>query len=182
MQQFQDLVFNKDYKKKLKFPYNVQRWFRDFWRHRIKDIPGDIYYWVRTHTVHRYHIVDMRDKSNEYSWGWIDRDRAIMFACFALLKQFVEKELTASYEYGPRILERGWRPHPTKDIETMHWNKAHRTMKELYDWWVFERPEKIKEMDDMSVNNEWAEADSLFNETDNTQLRRLIEIKDYLWT
>lgn len=53
-------------------------------------------YWLRTHTKDRYHIVDLRqaepENSNGYRWGWLDRDRALLLACFTVLRQFVERE------------------------------------------------------------------------------------------
>jgi hypothetical protein len=58
---------------------------------------GEVFYWIRTHTYNRYHIVNLKQPKDspgdyEYHWGWLDRSRALIFANFAILCDFVENE------------------------------------------------------------------------------------------
>ena len=49
-------------------------------------------YWLRAHTLDRYHMLDIRDKRNGYAWGWMDRSEGILFANMAILVSFIEDE------------------------------------------------------------------------------------------
>src|SRR5580692_4221700 len=77
----------KDYKPKRGFMYYIRRW--------VIDPLSTAKYWLRTHTINRYHMIDIR--TPEYDWGWIDRDYAILAANFNILKEFVEKECKPPY-------------------------------------------------------------------------------------
>lgn len=60
---------------------------------RFKDLP----YWIRTHTIDKYHLVDVRqpkDSPNQYAyrWGWIEPSEKIVLAIFNIFCEFFEKE------------------------------------------------------------------------------------------
>lgn len=51
--------------------------------------PLDHYWWwLKYHTTHRYHIVDLRQ--HDYKYGWLEFDQRILFACFNLLTKFMQ--------------------------------------------------------------------------------------------
>jgi len=59
---------------------------------------SDFFYWLRTHTIHRYHIINLKQPKDApieyaYDWGWIDRSEAIVLANFKLFCEFIEKEI-----------------------------------------------------------------------------------------
>ena len=89
--------------------------------------------------------------------GWRDKDEIILHACFQLLKDFVEKE---------------------KDIiEQIDWKHNEETRKAkaeidfLYSWWK----ERFHDEEDFDkVNQRYEE--------NNQMLKRLIDIRKYLWT
>lgn len=104
------------------------------WLEKLPKI-GDVFYWIRCHTYNKYHLINISGQ-DDYKWGWIDRDRAIMLACFKLLCDYVEKE--------SGIVDWEW-------CET---SKDYRNdMMYLYNWWKVERPRKLKEIEDFCNNN-----------------------------
>lgn len=133
----------------------------------------DAWYWVRTHTYRRYHMLDMRSPKNDYAWGWHDRGPLILYAAFNLLKQYVETE---------------------KPFETINWewNEDHRVVgaeiRVLYDWWTSGRAQEHLAVDDEYKDtiskrwSSWGEAEQHLNERDDEMLLRLIKIRHYLWT
>ena len=83
------------------------------------------WYWLRTHTYNRYHMIDIRFPRNGYNWGWLDRCEGLMFAMFAMLVDFVEKEKA----FKSFVDWKGAQCH--KDAST--------EMKNLYHWWKVQR-------------------------------------------
>ena len=131
------------------------------------------YYWLRTHTVNKYHLVDMRNPKNGYNWGWVDCPQALLYASFALLVRFVEKE----------------RPFEYIDWEaTEDHLKASKEFMELYNWWTTGRAEEHAKFDKFAEElprTEYAkitDEENRLRERDAAMLHRLIEIRDYLWT
>jgi len=87
--------------------------------------------------------------------GWRDKDIIILHANFQLLKDFVEKE--------------------KEIIEQIDWNLDEETAKGkgeidfLYAWWL-ERVDKENDLDEKQY------------EEDNQMLKRLIDVRKYLWS
>jgi len=144
--------------------------------HKIFNIIGQIWYWFRCHTYTKYHILDMRSPENGYSYGWIDRDQAMLFACFNLLVEYVEKEdglnsvdWDAGYDSGA----------PKEWID--EYRHAGKEIKDLYNWWKFKRPIMYKNMEKAEPNKS-LELEDTINKIDNENLLRLMKIRGYLWT
>ncbi len=51
-------------------------------------------YYLRSHLIpsKRFHMLEMRSPQNGYKWGWCDRSSLLLYAPFAILRDFVEKE------------------------------------------------------------------------------------------
>ncbi|MEP6902787.1 MAG: hypothetical protein ABJA66_13630 [Actinomycetota bacterium] len=87
--------------------------------------------------------------------GWRDKDDVILHACFQLLKNFVEQE--------------------KEIIEIIDWKQDKSTENAkaeidfLYNWWL-ERFDKEDDLDEKQYEEE------------NQMLKRLIDIRKYLWT
>lgn len=87
--------------------------------------------------------------------GWRDKDLILLHACFQLLKDFIEKE--------------------KEIIKQINWNCDEETKKAkseidfLYSWWL-ERLDKENELDETQY------------EEDNFMLKRLIDVRKYLWS
>lgn len=156
-------------------------------------------YWFRTHTWDRYHMLDIRNRRNGYSWGWMDRSEGILFANMAMLVDFVEKE--RAFEVI------AW------DADDGH-REAGRELREIYEWWTHgrrieqdeyerrsteayrdfrytfvpmqggmqkmelsdETPEQRKARDDVNL-----EEDRLY-EKDTEMMIRLIKVRGAMWT
>ena len=89
--------------------------------------------------------------------GWRDKDEIILHACFQLLKDFVEKE--------KEIIEQiDWK----SDDETA---SAKAEIDFLYSWWL-QRFHSEEDFD--KINDRYEE--------DNQMLKRLIDVRKYLWS
>lgn len=87
--------------------------------------------------------------------SWRDKDIILLHACFQLLKNFIEKE--------KEIIEQiDW----NHDEEIKH---AKAEIDVLYKWWL-ERFDKENELDEKQY------------EEDNQMLKRLIDVREYLWS
>ncbi len=123
----------------------------------------------------------MRCPRNGYEWGWLDRDRAILFASFAVLVDFVEKEYPGHVDW---------------ETDDEH-KKAHEEFIDLYLWWTAGR--KVEHDDHDNLSNELygnrpfrevAKADrdrfhkmsEVLDKKDQEMLHRLIEVRGVLWT
>lgn len=134
-------------------------WFTNFW------------YWLRCHLWTRYHIVDISGQA-DYEYGWIDRDHAMLLACFKLLTDFVEKE---DPEVGHRTFESlGAISKEDKDAWRLQL-KYEKEVRALYDWWTIERPKAY-------IEDGTFKAVLDMNEQEQKMLEKLVRIRGRLWT
>lgn len=142
-----------------------------------------IWYWIRTHTYNRYHIIDIRkaepEKKDGYKWGWIDRSEALTLVMFTVLREFVEKELRKfkcadlEQDYNQEILAlyKWWTVDRLVELE--HW-EAEST--KYYERW------KKSKRNDEEARTKWLEFDGKPYEKENEMLLRLIKVKNHMWT
>lgn len=115
------------------------------------------FYWLRTHTVDRYHLVDMRCPRNGYRWGWLDRSEGMLFAAFAILVDFVDREYPGYVDWEHSDEMRAQRD------EVMA----------LYRWWTVERKSE-RDADDGTTD--------VVDDKDDEMLLRLVKVRGILWT
>lgn len=142
---------------------------------------GRTWYWVKSHTYKKQHLLDMRSPEYPYDYGYADPVSLMIIAPFRILQDFVEKE---------------------KPFERINWDSdpghihAASEIKDLYRWWMIGRGEEQKRLD--ALQTEWyakrlaPEGNLLFeelnkmeqdlNDKDTEQTVRLIKIRNYLWT
>ena len=176
--------------------YEIRQFLLGFRLFRMLDHAA---YWFRTHTWDRYHMLDIRNRRNGYSWGWMDRSEGILFANMAMLVDFIEKE---------------------RAFEVINWDsdddhcETARELREIYEWWTHgrrieqdeherlateaykdfsytfvpmpggmqkmelsdETPEQRKARDDVNL-----EEDRLY-EKDTEMMIRLIKVRGAMWT
>jgi hypothetical protein len=125
----------------------------DLW-YPINRTLSKAWYWLRTHTYNRYHIINLKCPENGYNWGWIDPDAKMLFACFNILVDFVENELVQDH-----IDWMADEAHSHAIVE----------IHELYTWWKYDRPP----LEDKGA---------FLDEEDGLQLDRLMKIRGFLWT
>jgi hypothetical protein len=157
----------------------------------------DTYYWLVSHTIRRYHWLDLR-QPKVYRYGWCDTDHRMEYALTNLFTQFVEKELPHSY-FVPSEED------ADKD-DGVDYNYAgfkrqlnnYKEIMEIYNWLTKERQQEIAEHDQKLT--EWSDARHIW--ADNTDvlwaelkilterneakleemLQRLLKIRHVLWT
>lgn len=144
-------------------------WFREkVWEFKHKYIPK-----------HKYHIIDSGLPS-----GYHDIPELLLWTNFSFLIRYVEKE-----ECFETII---W------DGDDIH-NCVAGELEDLYEWWKFQRPkrEKIEDLlyskvsdhllgeatdDDKKIYVELNRLDILWHQQDIYNLKRLISIKDFMWS
>ncbi len=167
---------------------------QDLWC-KIKHPISHAWYWLRTHTINRYHIVDCR--SEHYKWGWMDRDWLMFCACFNILVKFVEKE-------SPQVgIAKPMDPDDIWDDSEMllHQWESDVEIRALYDWWTKHRAAEHKLADELYSRNisgdgtnawfgidpdpkadEWKNVYEVLERKDDEMLERLMKIRKHLWT
>lgn len=116
----------------------------------------DPVWWLRYRTTHRYHVVQ-----TGLAPDYHDSVERMLYACFRLLVDFVEKECG-----GVRGLER-----------QAKWGGRHGEMATeclaLYWWWTEIRPRRGEEDFDM---------EDVYDARDDEMLVRLVKVRRWLWT
>ena len=106
---------------------------------------------------HRYNTVVCRSLGPT----WCDRDELMLFAAFQILEDFVEKEQGHFYEdvYTLYVTDCGEKRARQEESD---WD----AIRSLYAWWQVRK-------NDMHVDD---------YDLDNDMLKRLIDLRMYLWT
>lgn len=173
----------------------LPRPFRYYWR-RITDA----WYWIKCHTLpsYRFHMLDMRNPGGgvDYTHGWMDRSELMLWVCFKLLVDFVEKE------QGATDLRECY---TTEEIESSPELQAHIKMRDeiqaLYQWWktgraeadaktdaVFQtyhtaKTDPTKTPEEIAVLlDAWTDERKRTEGQDQEHLIRLIALREHLWT
>ena len=151
---------------------------------RIRYLISQAWYWLRTHTWNRYHIIDCRSPHNDYKWGWCDRDYLMLCACFNILKDFVERELPHSY---------------TDYSQSGAWQDSRTEILALYEWWMKGRATEHADahgeaarlgLGDLSkLAQGWTSEMQVcgrrllaFDARDDQMLARLVKVRGFMWS
>lgn len=169
------------------------KWFQHW--PRVKDV----FYWLRTHTYNRYHILNLKEAEPEnkdgYKWGWIDRCDVLLLANFLVLRKFVEEERPWNCSERIKKLE----VDGDENGELLHLynqQKDYEEIMSLYNWWVKDRLEENVQFEknitdyyndwkkDPTEDNKqkWFHAEDARNRREEEQLIRLVKIRNCLWT
>lgn len=170
-------------------PAFIRTWFIWPVRHPV----AEAWYWLRTHTVNRYHIVNLKNPRNGYKWGWIDRDQAILFACFNIFQDFCEKEKGLdSLKFQAECDWKEWGEGAAEMRATKY--AEYQEAKSLYDWWTGGRAAEHAEVDalydkldrnvivDQPSWDSWNARYVALPARDDEMLLRLMKIRNTLWT
>lgn len=132
------------------------------WRKLLQRIKSKARYvcgWLSAHTIHRHHILDLRTP-RVYDYGWCDVDGKMLYACFNLLKKFVDEE----------------KPFDVTDWTQDEEHKfAANEIHALYSWWVDDYPKLLHES-----ATPFQDSELLAKEEE--MLVRLVKIRKFLWT
>ena len=155
-------------------------------------------YWLRTHTINRYHIVNLSGQGG-YKWGWIDRDHAILLACFALLDDFMTKEYPGYVDWQAdpetkrantelHLLHFWWKHQRDRELQERdalfsqihNWSKQQRKINE--DQWIDQMNEHFEKMNEHPLREEYDNVSAWVDGRDDEMLKRLMAVRGYLWT
>jgi hypothetical protein len=107
---------------------------------------GHALYWLRTHTYNKYHMLDLRSSQNGYSWGWLDRSEAILFANMAILIDFIEKEKAfegfVDWRSAEEMKAAGEEVDAYSEPCYNNHAEAKKEMLAIYNWWKKGRKEE----------------------------------------
>ena len=117
--------------------------------------------------------------------GWRDKDHVLLHACFQLLSDFVEKEMP-EFPYinwnvstdMTNAVQKGiqFDPGTTDESVSANTRNIKKEFEELYAWW-----QEWKKKEETKKNSTFEEdhADYL---KENEMLKRLIDVRMYMWT
>ena len=183
-------------KKKHPFRFWLHETLPHWFRVRITMNIEHWWYWLRTHTYNRYHILDLRsDAGIIYRWGWVEVDAAMMIACFNLLRSFVEKQDGLAYL---KWEDASWYSNASQDEKDMHDRQRTELLdiKSLYDWWMVGRQKEHEEVDasyeldsggiKLAIGSPklraYGDAMRELDDKDDEMLSRLVKYRRHLWT
>lgn len=206
----------EDYEDKIKELFPVRFFFAyifyDFIRYdvwfKISSPIGKLWHYLVSHLIpsRRYHMLDLRQpKSNvftvdHYRYGWIDVTEKILLANFALLNEFVEKEVPNSYFVPSDEDIKNTSDKYGEKTSLIRQRDIHHEIMEIYNWWNSGRKAEAKEKNKLLTNwsdfrkidpcsfeteKAWKDmqnAEEAFEAKTEEMLIRLIKIRNYLWT
>lgn len=177
-------VWGAEMKKKYPVRFFLSRALPRWWARATRVLWETPWYWLRTHTYNRYHILDLRNKVDGYDWGWIDADAQILYACFNILVSFVEKE---SPTVGNHKTPEEWMSpdHEWQEGEREHLQEQidkELEIRAIYDWWKTERKKAKDDSEKESTTIAMFEKREAFDAKDEEMLIRLMKVRRSLWT
>jgi hypothetical protein len=155
----------------------------------------NLWYWIRTHTYNKYHLLDLRQTENRggeayYRWGYLDPCTALVLANFKVLERYIQEEpfdLRTQYS-EEEIDEQGLRSQQDHYDEVM----------KIYNYWIKGRLEHWKTLELQSqvlhrfrksnykkylvLLNEYDKNVEAFHQEEEEYLIRLIKVRRGLWT
>lgn len=185
---------------KVKYPikYFLTETLTLWWTVHITMQLEHAWYWLKSHTYRKYHLLDLRQPDthtqDDYRWGWQDKDRMMLYACFNLLVSFVEEEMGGTQKFLEHIK---WLQEESPEG---NWAQTYSEMWDLYHYWTALRKASAMELDE--VRDDWhqtrqvegkcpleeikfarlQEMERAFKEEETRNLIRLIKIRESMWS
>lgn len=129
-----------------------RRWLESWHFGPLRHVSRAVY-WLRTHTYHRYHMLDIRSRRNGYAWGWMDRSEGILFANMAVLVGFVEEEKAfdcyVDWRSAAEMAAAGEGADPSGNANRDAHAAAKKEMLDIYQWWTHDRKIEHDRHDDL---------------------------------
>ena len=131
---------------------SIRRWLESWHRWPFRHLSHAMY-WLRTHTLDRYHMLDIRNRRNGYAWGWIDRREGVLFAIMAILTDFIEKEKAfdchVEWRSAAEMAAAGEKTDDSGNANRDAHAAAKKEMLEIYRWWTHDRKIEHDRYDDL---------------------------------
>jgi hypothetical protein len=124
-------------------------------------------------------------KIESLSDGWRDKDSVLLHACFQLLSDFVEQEMPKypfinwnipvdSMNFVIRDVQ--FNTDKTEEVDPANTRDIKKEFEELYAWW-----QEWKKKDETERRSTFEEDHADYLE-ENEMLKRLIDLRMYMWT
>ncbi len=143
----------------------------------IKPI-SDFKYYIVSHTIRKYHILDLRSKPDNYKFGWCDADHKMLLALMKITEDFIVEQDTES-----RLI---WlKEELAKDTECKEnsWKESIIFCEDLLSiqsWWRSIRPMEYEKS--FSGPEFGLKYDEYLRENDNAVMKKLIDMRHRMWT
>ena len=117
--------------------------------------------------------------------GWCDKDSVLLHACFQLLSDFVEEEIpkfphinwNVSADVSNSVFKGiKFTPGRTEENDSTNNRDIKKEFEELYAWWQEWKNRKA------TITNSSFEEDHADYLKENEMLKRLIDLRMYMWT
>lgn len=124
-------------------------------------------------------------KIDSLTEGWCDKDSVLLHACFQLLSDFVEQEIpkfphinwNVSADVSNSVFKGiEFNPGNTKENGPTNTRDIKKEFEELYAWW-----QEWKKKEDAKGNSSF-EDDHTDYLKENEMLKKLIDLRMYMWT
>lgn len=161
--------FHEEMKKKYPIRYFLAEEIPSWCSRNIKNKIENGRYWLKSNIIKKYHLIDIRN--SVYKWGYIDPDYQVLYACFSILEKFVNQ---ANIQGQIISIENDILKIKDEDEILFLSNQLESYYKiiEIYNWWKNEYlPNANIEKSDVP---EW-------KRKENEMLKKLIDIREYLW-
>lgn len=139
---------------------------------------SDFKYYIISHTIRRYHMLDLRNKENGYTYGWNDADSQILFSLMAIMENFIIEQDTEN-----RLVWLKEELAKDPDCKEFNWKDSIAFCDELLamqTWWRIIRPMQVEKS--FSGEGFRLECDEYLRKNDNDIMKKLIDMRHRMWT
>jgi hypothetical protein len=159
--------------------------------HLMETIPNELSYYkskcnkflyfLKSVTYKKQHLLDLRQPKNicyqfEYRYGYSDVRQKFIYANLNLLCEFVKEHggIRKLQEYTKNLRNNNEENH------NENWIKFYDVVIETYDWWKFQLPLKIKELEEISIDK-YLDKENEIEKEINDKIKLMIDYREYFW-
>lgn len=171
-------IYYKEMKDKYPIKYFLTKTVPELFGYKIITPLENFKYWVVSHTIRKYHLLDIRNKENDYSYGWIDADLQLLYSVMAIMENFIIEQDTPK-----RLIWLKEELQKDPECKEFNWNESIKFCEELLaiqKWWRIDRPK------DIELSLEGPPYDFGYDERirnkDDEMMKKIIDIRGRMWT
>lgn len=171
-------IYYSEMKKDYPIKYFIYETFTTWFRRKITKPISDFKYHIVSHTIRKYHLLDLRNKENDYEFGWIDADQKMLFALMKIMEDFIIEQDTPK-----RLI---WlKEELVKDpgCKEFNWANSINFCEELMSmqtWWREIRPYEHGKL--YSGKGYGINYQEYLSKNDDAVMKKLIDMRGSMWT
>lgn len=172
----------EDYRAEMKNNYPIKYFiyetFPTWFNRKIIRPISDFKYYIVSHTIRKYHMLDLRNKENNYNYGWVDADSQLLYASMAIMENFIIEQDTEN-----RLIWLKEELAKDPNCAEFNWKDSINFCEELLaiqNWWRFNRPYEYSKS--FSGPEFGLKYDEYLRENDDAVMKRLIDMRGRMWT